>query len=91
MWLSEGPLPRAIATLWWSEQQRTKSIMKVASLNLKPSTSRKNLVCFSTSALLITTWVSLVGRERSSIASAWSATSAEIAIGWPSGELTRKP
>ena len=65
--------------------------MKVESLHLKPSTSRKNAVCFSTSALLSTTWVSLVGRERSSIASACCATSDEIEIGWPSGVLTRKP
>ena len=59
--------------------------MSVVSLHLKPSTSRKNAVCFSTSALLSTTCVSFVGRVRSSIAVGVAGDVGRDESGWPSG------
>ena len=61
--------------------------MCVLSECLKPSTSMKNGICSSALALLSTTWLILVGRERSRTASECCMMSDEMLIGSPSGRF----
>ena len=59
--------------------------------SLKPSTSTKNGTWSSVLALLSTTWLILVGRERSSTTLGCCTLSHEMLIGMPSGVRNRKP
>ena len=59
--------------------------------SLKPSTSTKNGTWSSVRALLSTTWLILVGRERSSTTLGCCTLSDEMLMGSPSGVQKRKP
>ena len=65
--------------------------MCVLSECLKPSTSMKNFICSPVSPLLSTTWLILVGRERSRPTFGCCAPSEETLIVKPSGLWKRKP